>query len=69
MRLAVSIAASEFSSTPSDPGRIGTPASLMIPRAQSFTPIARITAGVGPMNLMPEISHTSAKPAFSLKNP
>ena len=52
-----------------EPGSTGTPASRMKARARSFTPISRITSGFGPMNLMPETSHTSAKPAFSLRKP
>ena len=32
-------------------------------------PSARITSGLGPMNLMPEVSQTSAKSAFSLRKP
>ena len=54
---------------PGEPGRIGTPASRMNARARSFTPISRITSGRGPMNFSPETSHTSAKPAFSLRKP
>ena len=38
-------------------------------RAFSFSPIRRMTSGGGPMNLMPQVSHTSAKLAFSLSRP
>ncbi len=54
---------------PSEPGRIGTPALFMAARAFSFSPISRITSGRGPMNLIPLVSHTSAKLAFSESNP
>ena len=36
-------------------------------RACCFTPMARITSGLGPMNLISDVSQTSAKSAFSLK--
>ena len=38
--------------TPSDPGKIGTPAFFIAARAFSFSPIRRMTSGGGPMNLM-----------------
>jgi hypothetical protein len=55
--------------TPSLPGRIGTPARFMAWRALSFSPIRRVISGGGPMNLMPQVPHTSAKLAFSLSRP
>ena len=54
---------------PSDPGKIGTPARFMAERAFSFSPISRVTSGRGPINLIPLVSHTSAKLAFSASNP
>ena len=55
--------------TPSEPGRIGTPAFLIAARAFSFSPMSRVISGGGPMNLMPQVSHTSAKLAFSASRP
>ncbi len=55
--------------TPSDPGKIGTFARFIAWRAFSFSPISRVTSGGGPMNLMFDARHTSAKFAFSLSNP
>ena len=49
----VSSASSGLASTPSEPGRIGTPCSSITARARCFRPIVRITSGLGPMNLMP----------------
>ena len=46
-----------------------TPAFLMAARAFSFSPIRRITSGEGPMNLMLQVSQTSAKLAFSERRP
>src|SRR5581483_4933951 len=60
-----SMASPSPASTPSEPGRIGTPAFFMAPRAFSFSPIRRVTSGGGPMNLMLQVSQTSAKLAFS----
>src|SRR5438309_140557 len=49
---------------PSDPGRIGTPAFFIAARAFSFSPIRRVISGGGPMNLILQVSETSAKLAF-----
>jgi hypothetical protein len=46
---ASSSASSAVESTPGEPGSTGTPMSRMNARARSFTPISRITSGVGPM--------------------
>ncbi len=54
---------------PSEPGRIGTLAFFITWRAFSFSPIRRVTSGGGPMNLIFEARHTSAKLAFSLNSP
>ncbi len=64
-----SSASSAEATTPSEPGRMGTPAAFIACRAFSFSPIVRITSGVGPMNLMPLVSQTWAKLAFSLSKP
>src|SRR5579864_9375465 len=60
-----SSASPSLATIPSDPGRIGTPAFFIADRAFSFSPIRRVTSGRGPMNLIPLISQTSAKFAFS----
>src|SRR5208282_5932036 len=60
-------ASSSEATTPSEPGRIGTPCCFMAARAFSFSPISRMTSGVGPMNLMWQVSQTSAKLAFFRK--
>ena len=54
---------------PSEPGRIGTLAFFMVWRAVDFSPMMRVTSGGGPMNLMFDARHTSAKFAFSLSRP
>ena len=46
-----------------------TPARFMAPRAFSFSPIRRVTSGGGPMNLILQVSATSAKFAFSARRP
>ena len=48
---------------------MGTPAFFMAARAFSFSPISRVISGGGPMNLMLQVSVTSAKLAFSASNP
>ena len=59
---ASSSASSGARSTPSEPGRIGTPSVLhAAARALLHAHQARSRPAVGPMNLMPEPSHTSAK--------
>ncbi len=62
-------ACASLSMIPSDPGRIGTPAFFIVCRAVDFSPIIRVTSGGGPMNLMFDARHTSAKFAFSLSRP
>jgi hypothetical protein len=51
------------------PGVTGTPALRAVSRATALSPMARIEAGFGPMNLILQLSHTSAKWAFSARNP
>ena len=48
---------------------IGTLAFFIPCRARSFSPIMRVTSGGGPMNLIFDARHTSAKLAFSLSRP
>ena len=55
--------------TPALPGRSGRPASRAAARAETLLPISRSISGRGPMKRMPHFSLTSAKPAFSLRNP
>ena len=54
---------------PSDPGRMGTPAFFIAARAFSFSPINRVISGGGPMKVIPQVSQTSAKLAFSASSP
>jgi hypothetical protein len=54
---------------PSLPGTMGTPAFFMAVRASSLLPMARMAAGVGPMNTSPASMQACAKLAFSARNP
>jgi hypothetical protein len=45
----------------------GTPALRAVARAMFLSPIARIASLLGPMNLMWQLSQTSAKCAFSAR--
>jgi hypothetical protein len=63
------IASVSFSITPSLPGVTGTPALRAAARAAFLSPIARIAAEGGPINLILQLSQTSAKCAFSARNP
>ena len=70
MRAASATAASSASATiPWLPGTTGTPAAAISRRAWSFSPIIRRMSGEGPMNVICEASHTSAKLAFSERKP
>ena len=66
---ATATASSAEESTPSLPGVTGTPAAATVFRAIALSPIARIISELGPMNRMWHDSHTSAKCAFSERNP
>ena len=66
---ASSSAVSTSGITPSLPGTTGSPASFMVRRATALSPILRIISGVGPMKVKPHEAHTSAKCAFSDRNP
>jgi hypothetical protein len=48
---------------------MGTPAFFMASRAFSFSPMSRVISGGGPINLILQVSATSAKLAFSAKSP
>ena len=50
-------------------GVTGTPAFFITRRARALSPIMRMTCGLGPMNLMWQASHTSARYALSDRNP
>ena len=57
---------------PSDsrlPGSIGSPARCISARAAVLSPSRAITSGGGPMKTSPLSRHTSAKSAFSDRNP
>ena len=54
---------------PSLPGVMGTPALRAVARAVFLSPIARMAAAGGPMNLMLQLAQTSAKCAFSARKP
>ena len=58
---AILCASSSVSTGPSLPGRVLTPAFFIARRARDFSPINRITDGLGPMNLMWQASQTSAR--------
>ena len=51
------------------PGKIGTPASAMVLRADTLSPMMRMTPGWGPIQVRPHFSTTSANSAFSDRKP
>ena len=51
------------------PGSTGTPAALAVCRALALSPIRRMTSGRGPIQPILHSSSTSAKWAFSARNP
>jgi len=63
------IASSADSIGSGDPGRIGTPAAVMVRRASTLSPIILMTSGLGPMNLMLQSSQIFAKVSDSARNP
>ena len=69
MALDASIAASTVSTSPSEPGTTGMPASLTVCLALILSPMTRICSGLGPMKVMPWASTISAKRAFSDRKP
>ena len=66
-----SAAATTSSSSPSTsvPGTTGTPASCMIARAVTLSPIFSIASGCGPMNVTPAARHAAANGARSDRKP
>ena len=48
---------------------MATPAFRTISRAADLLPIFSMASGEGPMKLMPQSRHTSAKWGFSARNP
>ena len=68
MRSTASSASRSVSMTPV-PGRIGTPASVIALRAETLSPMRRMTSGCGPIHVRPHCSTISAKPAFSDRKP
>ena len=67
-RAAASRAPSDWSS-PSYPGITGTPEAAIKRRAACLSPMARWTAGGGPMNVRPARATASAKSALWLRKP
>ena len=51
------------------PGITGTPASSIQRRAADLSPILRNAATGGPIKVIPQDAHNSAKSAFSAKGP
>ena len=62
-------AASRDVSGSGEPGRIGTPRADTVRRAVALSPISRIASGGGPIHTTPHSWTTSAKWAFSARNP
>ena len=60
MRSTASSACSSVSITPV-PGNVGTPAFSIAARAETLSPISRITSGRGPIQCRPHFFTTSAK--------
>ena len=54
---------------PAEPGSVGTPAAAMAARALILSPMRRIAAGGGPIQLRPHLMQTSANSAFSERKP
>ena len=66
---AAAFASSGSETTPSDPGTVGTPTSIMVLRAVALSPIDRIWSGVGPMKTSSERAQISLNSAFSARKP
>ena len=69
MVLAIFKPSSRFSTIPSDPWMIGTPAFFAIALAEALSPIWRIALAEGPTNFKPQLATISANCSFSDKNP
>ncbi len=61
MRLATARASCSFSTAPSEPGGVGTPAFLARARLMALSSRAFMARELGPMNRMLQLSQTSAK--------
>ena len=68
MRSTASSACASVSMTPV-PGSVGTPAFSIAARADTLSPMRRITSGRGPIQCRPHFFTTSAKWAFSARKP
>jgi hypothetical protein len=68
MRSAASSASRSVSSF-AVPGSIGTSTLLMASRAETLSPIRRISSGWGPIQCSPHFCTTSAKCGFSARKP
>ena len=68
IRSTASSASASVSMTPV-PGRMGTPAFSIAARADTLSPIRRMTSGCGPIQCRPHFFTTSAKWAFSARKP
>ena len=58
-----------MSTTPSEPGGVGTSAFLARARLTALSSSAFMARELGPMKRMLQLSHTSAKWAFSARKP
>ena len=62
-------ASSTRSTTPSEPGTVGTPQAVMVSRAAALLPMRSMHSGDGPMNTRSFSAQARAKSAFSAKKP
>jgi len=69
MRSASARASAGPFSTPAEPGSSGIPASFAASRARTLLPMSRSISARGPMKRILQFSQTSAKSAFSERNP
>ena len=69
MVFAISIASFVFLISPSEPGEVGTPASLAINLARALSPMSVSAFAEGPIKTMPAVSQASTKAAFSDRKP
>jgi hypothetical protein len=69
MDFEAAMAASIVSTSPSEPGTQGIPASSTVCLAVILSPMMRMCSGLGPMKVMPWASTISAKRAFSDRKP
>jgi hypothetical protein len=69
IRWAISFASLSSRTAWSDPGTVGIRSFFASSFARTLSPACDDASGVGPMNLMLQLWHTSAKWAFSERNP